>query len=293
MSKFTERRVSGRTPKKRIVVLYHGDCSDGFGGAWAAWKKFGNNAEYVPLFRSNPLPKSLKGKELYFIDFTPNAESEVRRLIRANTRVTAIDHHISAKANVALTHKPLFALDHSGATLAWRYFHPGKKTPWLLRTIEDMDLWKFKMPHTKAVYAFLDLYDFNFRLWDAFAKGFERPAKRKTYLEKGKIVLRYEEKAIGRIIGKSAEKVLFAGYKTYAVNSAQYTSEIGSVLYTAFPPLAIIWNKRPGVTVVSLRSNGTVDVAKIAERFGGGGHKASSGFEIPDGKPLPWKPLKK
>ncbi len=31
---------------------------------------------------------------------------------------------------------------------------------------------------------------------------------------------------------------------------------------------------------VSLRSNGTLDVAKIAEEFGGGGHRAASGFSI-------------
>ncbi len=293
MTKFIENRINQRTVKKNIAVLYHGDCSDGFGAAWAAWKKFKDKADYVPLFRGRPLPAGLKGKELYFIDFTPNRTAELKKLIRDNRRVTIIDHHISAKESAALVCNPLFSLNHSGAVLAWRYFHPGKKVPWLLRTIEDMDLWKFKMPHTKAVYAFLDLYDFDFRLWDKFAKDFENISKRKTYLEKGRLVLCYEEKAIARIIGKSAEKVLFAGHEIYAVNAAQYASEIGHALYAAFPPVAIIWNKRPGMTVVSLRSDGTVDVAKIAARFGGGGHRASAGFEIPDGKPLPWKSIRR
>lgn len=293
MSKFIEHRARARAVTKNIVILYHGDCSDGFGGAWAAWKKFGAKADYVPLFRSHPLPAGLKKKEIYFIDFTPNRAIGIKKLIRDNVRVTCIDHHISAEENVALTYKPLFALKNSGAVLAWQYFHPGRKAPWLLRTIEDMDLWKFKMPDTKAVYAFLDLYDFDFRLWDKFAEDFENPSKRRSHLEKGKLVLRYEDKAIERIIGKSAEKVLFAGYRTYAVNSAQYASEIGNELCATFPPMAIIWNKQPGSTAVSLRSDGTVDVAKIAARFGGGGHKASAGFNIPEGKPLPWKPIKR
>lgn len=40
-----------------------------------------------------------------------------------------------------------------------------------------------------------------------------------------------------------------------------------------------------GVTRVSLRSKGTVDVRAVAQRFGGGGHKNASGFTTPD--PLP------
>ena len=32
-----------------ISVLYHADCPDGFGGAYAAWKKFGDTAEYIPV----------------------------------------------------------------------------------------------------------------------------------------------------------------------------------------------------------------------------------------------------
>ena len=31
-------------PLKNIVVIYHADCRDGFGAAYAAWKKFGDRA---------------------------------------------------------------------------------------------------------------------------------------------------------------------------------------------------------------------------------------------------------
>src|SRR3990167_9491025 len=33
---------------KNIVVIYHGKCPDGFSAAWIAWKKFGDDAEYIP-----------------------------------------------------------------------------------------------------------------------------------------------------------------------------------------------------------------------------------------------------
>jgi hypothetical protein len=36
------------TPLTDTVVIYHADCRDGFGAAYAAWKKFGDNASYIP-----------------------------------------------------------------------------------------------------------------------------------------------------------------------------------------------------------------------------------------------------
>ena len=32
---------------KKIVVIYHDQCRDGFGAAYAAWKKFGDDASYI------------------------------------------------------------------------------------------------------------------------------------------------------------------------------------------------------------------------------------------------------
>src|SRR3989344_1169898 len=38
---------------KKIAVLYHKGCTDGFGAAWAAWKKFGARAEYLGVERGH------------------------------------------------------------------------------------------------------------------------------------------------------------------------------------------------------------------------------------------------
>ncbi|MBI2036889.1 MAG: hypothetical protein HYT14_00835 [Candidatus Liptonbacteria bacterium] len=55
--------------------------------------------------------------------------------------------------------------------------------------------------------------------------------------------------------------------------------------------MGIVWYERDGQIKVSLRSNGTVNVAKFAEKFGGGGHKAAAGFAVPVNKGVPWKRL--
>ena len=58
---------------KPILILYHKNCPDGFGAAWAAWKKFGDKAEYLAVEHSASIPKNLKDrKEIYMVDFCYN-----------------------------------------------------------------------------------------------------------------------------------------------------------------------------------------------------------------------------
>ncbi|MBI3046549.1 MAG: hypothetical protein HYY86_03390 [Candidatus Harrisonbacteria bacterium] len=276
---------------KKIIILYHANCSDGFGGAWAAWKKFGNQAEYIPVYHQVPPPEGLKNKKLYLIDFT-YPPKPLKKIIKNNKRVTAIDHHVTREKEVKLTENYSYAVKNSGSVLAWKYFHPDKPIPKILKFVEDMDLWRFKVAHTKEIFAYLNLFDFDFRLWNKLAAEIENPAKRKAAIEKGKIVLRYEDKLVNKLVENNAELVEFESYKTYAVNAAFLDSQIGNrISEKILPPIGIIWKRTKGQISVSLRSDGTVDVAKLAEKYGGGGHKAASGFKIPADHKLPWRYL--
>jgi nanoRNase/pAp phosphatase (c-di-AMP/oligoRNAs hydrolase) len=44
---------------------------------------------------------------------------------------------------------------------------------------------------------------------------------------------------------------------------------------------------------VSFRSNGTFDVSKLAQKYGGGGHAVASGATFPVTEPFPWRMVKK
>lgn len=50
--------------------------------------------------------------------------------------------------------------------------------------------------------------------------------------------------------------------------------------------VCLIRTDEDGLTRVSLRSKGAVDVRQVAQRFGGGGHKNASGFTSPDTLPV-------
>ncbi|MDP3956571.1 MAG: hypothetical protein Q8P97_01070, partial [bacterium] len=180
---------------KNIVVFYHGHCPDGFGGAYAAWKKFGSRAEYIPLEHGKSMPIFPMGKEVYFIDIVA-PEPELMSLIRANRRVTAIDHHISVAHLVKRTTNYAYARNHSGAVLAWHYFQSFKKMPRLLLHIEDEDLYKFKTAYTREICAMLEILPHDFKIWDKFIKQVDNLNERKKIITKGSLVLRYRNTLI-------------------------------------------------------------------------------------------------
>src|SRR3989344_4110825 len=238
---------------KKVVVVYHGDCPDGFSGAWAAWKKFGRRAEYIPAAdRKNP-PSGLKNKTVYCIDFTYPLEA-TRKLIRENRRVVILDHHASMGASIRLAPEHVFDNDHSGAVIAWRYFHPGKPLPPLLRYVEDYDLWRFKLPASAELHTLIDLTALEFRAWNKLAAGFADPSKRRKLADNGRVLLAYQE-ALVKDIDAGAELVEFGGKKVLAVNSPIFADQLGHLLSARRPPFAVIWRIEHRKLRVSLRAN--------------------------------------
>ena len=275
---------------KDIVILYHGECGDGFGAAWAAWKKFGDKAIYIPVSHGGVYPDNFSDKEIYTLDLTLPKEI-TEKLLKINKRLTSIDHHISAEEITKMTQDYSFDNNHSGSVLTWKYFHPEKPIPKLLLFIEDIDIWKFKYPETGNFISALNLYDFSFELFNKVALEIEDPAKLKEYLLKGEVISRYDKKITDEL-AQTAILVEFEGYKVYAVNAPDFIkSELGYKLYQSFP-FAIIWRQKKDIVFVSLRSNGKINVSEIAKKYGGGGHKGAASFSFPAGHSFPWKFIK-
>lgn len=276
---------------KNKVILYHADCNDGFGGAWAAWKKFGDEADYIPIEHQMPLPEGLKDKQIFFIDIVPD-EATLKKVINDNTTVIGIDHHKTSEAKMYLFKEHSFDNNHSGSVLAWKYFHSDKPVPKLLLFVEDSDLWKSEYLETGKFIVALGLFDFNFRVWDKIAEDLESSEKINDYLKKGEVILDYEEKLIN-YLEKQAQLVEFLDYKVYAINAPRsLRNSIAHVLYKRLPPFAISWMQEKDKIHVSLRSDGLFDVSEIAKKYGGGGHKAAAGFSFPAEQGFPWKIIK-
>ena len=260
---------------------------DGFGGAYAAWKKFGNRAEYIavdPETLPNEFPE---GREMYAVDvsYPIRVQREIRK---KNKSLVVIDHHISRKKDTSFFRENIFKNTNSGAVLAWKYFHKDKKIPKLLLHIEDIDLWKFKLGKTKEIISVLEFIKQDFKTWDALVRELETKKGKEKVVREGALILQYRQVLIDKLVQR-AVPVVFEKRKAVAVNSPVFNSEIAHLLIKQGHKLVIVWAEGERWTKASLRSNGKIDVSKIAQKYNGGGHKAAAGFGIPPGKKLPWK----
>jgi oligoribonuclease NrnB/cAMP/cGMP phosphodiesterase (DHH superfamily) len=239
------------------------------------------------------LPKGITNKIVYVIDFSLKKGSQMRQLVKNNKKVVALDHHHDAEQFAQMAHEYLFDNNRSGATVAWSYFYPQKPAPLLLKYVEDLDIWRCRLPHTFEASAYLDLFDHDFLTWNNLVRAFDDKKSRLKIFEKGATLLEYENKKIQDLVVKNAELVKLLKYKVLAVNSPNWASKIGNLLCRKHLPFGIVWSKRGDSVVVSLRSEkGKFDVSKIARKFGGGGHKAAAAFSVDSLQDLPWKSLK-
>jgi uncharacterized protein len=277
---------------KKIVVIYHDQCRDGFGAAYAAWKKFGDKASYIPRKTQDPVPEGLHGKEIYVVDYSYK-KPDLEKLLEANKSVVIIDHHETAKEAVTSFKENVFDMDHSGAVLAWMYFHPHTEVPRLLLYIEDHDLWRFKMEHNREFGAALGEYNQDFETWDQLNKNLEDRDHFSKFISLGGAIAGFEDKLVQKLVA-FREKVLFEGHEIYAVNCSRlYRSIVAHELSNlngkeGGVEMAIVYYRYDGKVHCSLRSNGDVDVRTMAEKYGGGGHKNASSIRVDSFNDLPF-----
>jgi uncharacterized protein len=267
---------------KRPLVIYHANCVDGFGAAYAAYRHFLRGDACLCDFLAATYgrqPPEAAGRDVYLVDFSYRREV-LKRLCRTARSVTVIDHHITAQQDLAGLDREeanlrlVFAMDKSGAVLAWEYFHHGPP-PRLFLHIQDRDLWRLELAGTNDIHAALLARPFDFHDWTELVAQEELPA---FLLEEGRIINRYRRRLIDLQRDKAVMGTI-AGYRVPLVNcDEEITSDLLAELATGHP-FAAGYHDQGARRIWSLRSSAAgVDVAAIAERFGGGGHRHASGF---------------
>ncbi len=258
------------------IVLYHADCSDGFGAAWALWKKF-PNASFVSVKHGQPPPHDLKDRRVVMVDFS--YDRPILEAMASETKeLLILDHHITAERTLKGFPHAYFDQTKSGAVLSWEWAH-GTAAPWLLQYIQDKDLWTWALPGSREINAALASYPFDFTVWDRFTQA--------SLEQEGRAILRYEQELVSKLAAQ-ATMVEFQGIVVPSVQSAILTSQIGELLSPQHP-FCLIWHDRDGRRYFSMRSRDDgADVGTIAASFGGGGHTHAAGFSVPlqdDGTP--------
>lgn len=257
-----------------MIVMYHGDCPDGFCSAFIA-KKLYRNAELMPVVHGNsPNLDIARGQNVLVVDFSWNRHQCEQLRLAANT-LRIIDHHKTAEAELKDFPNATFDMSRSGAGLTWDLLFPDTPRPWYVNYVEDRDLWKLQLPESLAINGYLMALPHTYEAWatldktpldQALSMGRAIKMHIDNYVEKC-----VDQRQLGKIDGHSA-----------AIVNAAYlnSSDIGAVLGD-FATVGVIWFERgDGLMQFGLRSK-SVDVSVIAKHYGGGGHKGAAGFQLP------------
>ena len=257
-----------------LRIFHHNDF-DGFGASWSS-RSACPDAVYQAVQYGQEPPVVEDGDCVYVLDFSysrPILEDWLKRC----ASLLVIDHHKTAQEDLAGFPNAIFDMNHSGASLSWTYFNPGKPVPKLILYIEDRDLWKKQLPYTNEFHAFLRSHAYKFELWDDIAKRMESDD---DWIGAGEILLR-DERELVKLICSEARLCSIAGYKAVACNTSCHWSEVGHYLLEMFDTqIAMSYTvKKNNKVTLSFRS-GSVDVSEVARTFGGGGHRSAAGAVV-------------
>jgi oligoribonuclease NrnB/cAMP/cGMP phosphodiesterase (DHH superfamily) len=201
--------------------------------------------------------------------------------------LVVFDHHMPMKPELEGLDYCFYSEDHSSCVQVWEALCGDLPVPMILRYVEDRDLWKFELPESKAINAYIATMPNDFIQWLDFNIQVAHLA--------GEAVVKIQDKQIKsrlkdvKLIGFSTASMSFdlgSGVFDYTipiVNASENISELGEAMNEAYPdaPFSISYcDRADGKRSYSLRSRNGFDVSVVAKAFGGGGHKGAAGFAL-------------
>lgn len=303
----------------RTICIYHGNCADGFTAAWAVWKALGKEVAFVQGVYGED-PPDVTGADVVMVDFSYK-RPVIEAMAKTCRTMLILDHHKTAEADLEGMPPPVFStgweehlaeaagmvasdvgpgvprvifdMGRSGAQIAWDFFHIDRGyhagmpliRPGLVDYVGDRDLWKFEMPKSREIAAWVFSHNYFFPVWDSLAAELETEDGFELAVAEGEAIERKHQKDIYELLKVTQRYMVIGGHRVPVAN-LPYTmasDAAGTMAMTA--PFAACYFDRPDARVFSLRSRGDggMDVSAIAASYGGGGHRKAAGFQMPLG----------
>ena len=302
---------AGSAMETPVVCLYHADCYDGLGAAWALRKRFPHAVCMEVNYKEDPpLSHIPAGAHVYVVDFCYDLE-RLHMLAAIAGELHIFDHHVGMAETLTAfneqmqalgwhhTHRGVFDISVSGAKLTWQQLLPDTESPPIIEFISDRDLWNFELEESRAVMAGLGTYAMDLTLWTRllpWSLGAEHELHRDAHLQavdrlerEGLVAMRAQQVEIDRIIKLTQRRIYLDPLQREVplLNVPRHLATEALTQLAAQEGLAVGYFDSPHYREFSLRRapNGP-DVCVIAKHYGGGGHSGAAGFRVPRDHPL-------
>jgi oligoribonuclease NrnB/cAMP/cGMP phosphodiesterase (DHH superfamily) len=165
-------------------------------------------------------------------------------------------------------------MNRSGAGITWDFFFPGQPRPRLIDHIEDRDLWRFKLPHTREIQANVFSMPYDFAVWDDLMA-----LDPMDLVPGGQALERKHHKDVAELVDATRRRMVIGGHDVPVANLPYTMGSDAGHLMAQGEPFAACYYDGPLGRHFSLRSTDAgVDVSEVARGYGGGGHRNASGF---------------
>lgn len=293
----------------RPLCIYHKNCADGFTAAWIVKRSIGDIDLFPANYGDDPPP--VAGRDVVIVDFSYPLPVLERMANQAHS-IIVLDHHRTAAEDLkGLIRAPsdfstwraaawdslplsprirlavIFDMDRSGAQIAWDFFYPpASLRPPIVEYVADRDLWRWELPFSREISAYLGSFPQRTVTWDELARQIESEQYFDGIRQQGAAILRKQGKDVTEIVVVTRRTARIGTLvMPFANVPHMLTSEAGAqlALESSGGVAATYWDG-PNGRVVSLRSVGSgPDVSEIAKLYGGGGHSRAAGFQMPLG----------
>lgn len=275
-----------------MKCFYHNDIDGKCAGSIVA-RVTGNydKKDYIMYDYESPIPTELieDGETVYFVDlsFSVNSVDKLKEIVeKKGCELIWCDHHSSSMD--ILSKYPEFNKIKgirkegiSGAALTWMYLYKCgfEDVPKFIQLISDFDCWLFKFKDTMYFKYGLEAVDYDALdiVWNKLVRDKDQHTLLDQMIQDGKVIDAYVTKEYELYREKYAYEGTLNGYKCLVVNRSCNSLIFGDLINKY--PIVAIWAYNGKNYKYSLyTTNPDVDCSKIAEQFGGGGHKKAAGF---------------
>ena len=306
-------------PYEPDVVCYHSPCNDGMMAATVCATKW-PSARYMPVnYNEEVDPLDFKGMKVLTVDFCFQ-KRQLESVLSECKGLVILDHHVTSQEilkrdgdalgiefmDESITLDSLdddakccyFDMNRSGAVLTRDWVFADRTLPaelsvpdlmFALALSQDHDLWRLEMRDTNEFYWGLQLHT-NGPI--ELAAKFKQEGITRQIIDAGRSIKEFIE-IKAKMAVDEARPVTVRNPKdghlydamAASVPTYMFSHVGGSLARKSHSGLGMCWNWSRGVYYVGFRSYErygivAVDCSKLAESYGGGGHKKAAGCRM-------------